>query len=588
MDAVLEIDLEPRRRPFAHHLIDPRRAIALCGLGIDRQVHANRHACVFQRQMRRLAFRMVGKAEGNVGQTVETQHPIGFGIGNRGEISGFAGGFGIGLAMFHRAQQRQAEQVVGPHINPAHRQRGHQPEPRPQRFDVAHPFQIATNRATAHRRLIARQLIARPPRRHRRHRRLCRRNPRQHGIVIALDARHIDQPGGTAQQRHAGGDHLGDRLPAALADRPGAVSHPFAAAQQVRHHRMMLEALKFHIGVKPRVLIIQMHDEPDINLIIVKVIDETATPGITTQRPAHRMGDSADAVLFGINLPQLFHPQPEFLRLMPGTKVVSFDDLLGQRPPDPFGQKDIFAQQLQPGFIFRPFGAIGQAAKLARHDAAHRPVIAMNQRRTGHAGEYFHPQSLGLNRQPAADIAHRHDVIAVVRHQGRHRPVRDAQRPRLSQHVEIVARYRHADRRTFRLPVRDQRIKPHRVQHRARQDMGANLRPLFQHHHRQTAVQLLQPDRSRQARRARPHDHHIILHLLACRARHGGPLPLLPIAPLWQGGCRGQSVAHTTACGNPPPRKQAAGWPLQSGRDWGLVGWLTKRRGNRGACCFLR
>ena len=45
--------------------------------------------------------------------------------------------------------------------------------------------------------------------------------------------------------------------------------------------------------------------------------------------------------------------------------------------------------------------------------------------------------------------------------------------------------------------------------------MGPHFGPFFQHNHRQVGIQLLQPDRRRQARGTSPHDDHVILHLFA-------------------------------------------------------------------------
>ena len=67
MHAVLEIDDKPRIAAlFLDHLIDPRRAIALRRFGIFWQVHTDRHACVFERQMRRLAFFVVGEGKTHI------------------------------------------------------------------------------------------------------------------------------------------------------------------------------------------------------------------------------------------------------------------------------------------------------------------------------------------------------------------------------------------------------------------------------------------------------------------------------------------------------------------------------------------
>ena len=263
-----------------------------------------------------------------------------------------------------------------------------------------------------------------------------------------------------------------------------------------------------------RVFVVQMNDKPHIDLIVFKMIDERSAPGIAAERPAHGMRHPAQMVLFGINLPDFLHAEAEFLRAFPGRKVVFLDDFLGQGPAHPFRQEHIFADQRQTGLMVRPRRAIGQKPELAGHHAAHGAVRAIDHLRTGHAGENLDPQSLGFLRKPAAEIGHRDDVIAVVRHQGRHRPVRDADLAGGAEDVEIVFLHRHLDRRAALTPIGDQRIQPGRVEHRPRQDMRADLRALFQHHDGPCRVQLLQPDRRRQARGTGTDHDHVIVHFL--------------------------------------------------------------------------
>ena len=164
MHAVLEIDLKARiLARLGHHLIDPGRAIALRRFGETRQIDRNRDGRVYQPQMRGLVFVMVGGGKGDIGQPVEGQDAIGFGIVDRGEIHGKAGGLGIGLAVTERAEGGQADGVQ-PHVDAATDQRGDQPVIRPQGFDIAHLLQVLANGPAAHFRLIGRQFIAAPPR----------------------------------------------------------------------------------------------------------------------------------------------------------------------------------------------------------------------------------------------------------------------------------------------------------------------------------------------------------------------------------------------------------------------------------------
>ena len=207
------------------------------------------------------------------------------------------------------------------------------------------------------------------------------------------------------------------------------------------------------------------------------------------------MGDATGVMLGGINLPDFLHPKAVFLRLATLCQIVFGDDLLGQGPAHPFGQEHVFAMKLETGFIGRTGGAVGIAAKFARDDALDLPLVAINQFGTGKAGENLDPQRLGLLGHPAADIAHRHDVIAVIGHQRRHQHVGNADLARLAQHEKVILGHRHGDRRLAGFPIGDQPVKTGRIEHCARQDMRPNLGPFFQHDDRQVGIQLFQPDR---------------------------------------------------------------------------------------------
>jgi hypothetical protein len=73
---------------------------------------------------------------------------------------------------------------------------------------------------------------------------LGRQHARQHGVVAAFDARHIDEARGAAEQRAAGEYKLRHRLVAAFADGAGAVTNPLAVRESVANERMRLETLK--------------------------------------------------------------------------------------------------------------------------------------------------------------------------------------------------------------------------------------------------------------------------------------------------------------------------------------------------------
>ena len=126
--------------------------------------------------------------------------------------------------------------------------------------------------------------------------------------------------------------------------------------------------------------------------------------------------------------------------------------------------------------------SIGSAAELAGDNAFHLPVLAVDESRAGHAREDLDAQIFRLPRHPAAHIAHGDDVGAVVRHQRRHGTIGDAHPALGSEEMEIVLALGDSDWRIPLAPVRDERIEPARIEHRAGKDVGANLRAFLQHH----------------------------------------------------------------------------------------------------------
>ena len=279
------------------------------------------------------------------------------------------------------------------------------------------------------------------------------------------------------------------------------------------------------------VLIVQVDDEAHQNLVVLHVIDEAAAARVLAQGPAHGVDHAALLELLGGNLPDLLHAQAEFLRVMAVRQVQPRHDVLGQRSAHALGDEDVFAVQLHPRLIAVADAAIGVAAEFAR-DHALDAITVPDHLAGGHAGEDLDAQLLGLFGHPAADIAHADDVIAVVRHQGRHRPVRDAHLTALAQHEEIVVGHGRVQRRALFLPVGDQPRQARRVQHRARQDMGADLGALLQHHDGDLGVDLLQADRGRKTRGPRANDHDIVFHRFAFDPgliSH----PLVPSLAIW-------------------------------------------------------
>ena len=85
------------------------------------------------------------------------------------------------------------------------------------------------------------------------------------------------------------------------------------------------------------------------------------------------------------------------------------------------------------------------------------------------------------------------------------------------EHIEAVVGDRGLDEGFLVAPVRQQRVEPDRIDHRAREDMGADLGALFHHDDRGVGRELLDADRSRKAGGAGADNDDVELHRLARR-----------------------------------------------------------------------
>src|SRR5207302_10314839 len=126
-----------------------------------------------------------------------------------------------------------------------------------------------------------------------------------HRGVAALDLRHVEEPGGIADQRPAGKIDERDRLEPALVERPRAVGDAPPAGENIANRRMRLEALELLERVQKRVLVIEPDHEPDRNLAVFQVIDEGSAIGGTVERPSDRVDDEAGLMMLGGDFPQL-------------------------------------------------------------------------------------------------------------------------------------------------------------------------------------------------------------------------------------------------------------------------------------------
>ena len=105
---------------------------------------------------------------------------------------------------------------------------------------------------------------------------------------------------------------------------------------------------------------------------------------------------------------------------MPVAQAEAPDQLLRQRAAAAFGEQRVARAQLHAALEIVGGFAVLADAHVAGGDADDAPVL-LQQFGGGEAGIDLDAQRLGLLPQPAADIAERNDVVAVVVHLRRRR-----------------------------------------------------------------------------------------------------------------------------------------------------------------------
>ncbi|MGY4318979.1 hypothetical protein ACVWW1_008306 [Bradyrhizobium sp. JR3.5] len=207
---------------------------------------------------------------------------------------------------------------------------------------------------------------------------------------------------------------------------------------------------------------------------------------------------------------------PNFGRLRVGVELELRDQLLGQRAARALREQRVLAEQLHAAGVGILVAAVLGDAHVAGRDAAHRALVVIEHLGGGEARIDLDAERFRLWCEPAADIAERADIVVMIVHQRRHDEVRNAEPALRRRPVEAVFLDLRLQR-TVRVlaPVRDQFVERHRIDHRTRQDVRADLGALLHHDDRELGIELLQPDRGRQARRAGADDDDIEFHRLA-------------------------------------------------------------------------
>ena len=182
---------------------------------------------------------------------------------------------------------------------------------------------------------------------------LRREHAGEDGVVASLDARHVDEPGRAADQRAARKCQLRHALPAALGDRPRAITDAPPPFEGPRIASMRLEALEFLERCEPGVAVVQVHDETDRHQVFIEVIQERAAASAHVERPAEGMLDQAGLVLGRVDFPQLLQADAELLRVASLVKREAADKVLGERAARAFGDQHVLAKERHAALIAR-------------------------------------------------------------------------------------------------------------------------------------------------------------------------------------------------------------------------------------------
>ncbi len=242
---------------------------------------------------------------------------------------------------------------------------------------------------------------------------------------------------------------------------------------------MRLEALKFVVGRQVRIAVIQMHDKSDRDLPVLQMIDERAAARLRVERPALRMHDQSGPMAFRGDLPQLLDADAVLLRIDAVAQVEPRHQFLRQRAAASFREQRVAGMKLHPRLVARLVRPVLRDAHIAGRHAAHRTGIGVQHLGRGESGIDLDAQRLGLLREPLADVAKAHDVIAVIVHQRRQQPAGNRVRLRGGQDFEAILADRRVQRRAERFPVGQELVQRDRIDDRAGKDVRADRPSLF-------------------------------------------------------------------------------------------------------------
>ena len=313
---------------------------------------------------------------------------------------------------------------------------------------------------------------------------------------------------------------------------------------------MGLEALELLEGAQVGVGVVEADHEPDRDLMVFEVVEERAAVGRAVERPSQGVHDQPRLVPGRVDLPQLLDADAVGLRVHPIAQIEALEQPLGQVAAAALGEDGHPRVQLDAGLEARLRLPVASDAHVPGRHPLDRAVFAVEHLGSGKARKDRDVERLRLLAEPAAQVPEADDVVAGVVHLGRGR---QPHRAAPGQEEEPVLARGGVQRRPALLPVREQLVERTRLQHRAGEDVGADLGPLLDDADGEVRAvlraKLPQPDRGGQSRRPRPDDDDVELHRLAFHVPTSlAPAPAGPRGHFRPAAARGQGALR-------------AGWP---------------------------
>ena len=228
------------------------------------------------------------------------------------------------------------------------------------------------------------------------------------------------------------------------------------------------------------------------------------------------MAHEAGPEVLRLDLPQLLDADAVFLVVAALVQAETLDHLLGERAARSFAEDRVLGAQLHAAGEVGVGLAVAADAHVAGGDADHLAVLDQHLGRR-EAGIDLDAELFRLAAEIAGDVAERADEIAVVVHELGHEQVGHLHAAGVSQIHELVGGDFRLERPVgIGAPFRQQAVEADGVDHRAGEDVGADLRAFLDHDHGDLRSRLgrllLEADGGGQACGTRAHDDDVELH----------------------------------------------------------------------------